>query len=1634
MLGESTKLTGGQATHSGVRFQDQVAAWCAVRMLAGEPAPSVWRLPVETLFERVGLEAFALVDDISVATNPSGRCHINAKTNVSLSRRLDSPLGKVIDQFVAEQIRAPLDLSKDRFILATSRISSSTVTGDLASVCRRAAEQPFDADVSLLATTAGERRAYERFCKLADAAWTKHASRIPTVEDRNRLLGLIIIHEFDFDGGGADLDSALAVLRRSVVDTKSKTAWTVLIDEMLRLGTERSATDRQALYSVMRRSGINLKAAPDYEIDIAELKRRTANTMLTMASFAQLEMRSASTASQHVFLDRPVVSAICDAALCGSFLVVGEPGAGKSGAIYRAAQLLSARGHPVLVLRADQPGVPILALDGPSPGLTREFCDILQHWNEGACGVLFIDALDAARGGKAAADLQFLIQRVLTTSSRWRIVASIRKFDLRYGETWRRMFAGSVGVADFQDPEFAGQRHINIPLLTDGELAEAAAQLPSVKEMLETANPQLRSLLHSPFNLQRAIDVISAGLSPQETGKIGSRDGLLAQYWKSRVGADGRVAMISREALLERILNAQILAGSLTIDIRSINLSAADTVDFEALLSNGVLVETSPDSWQPNDLIAFSHHVLFDYAAARVLLRLGRSTDDLVKMLSNAETLLRLAPASSIAFWSLWGEDSEGADRTPFWVMAFRLAGIDYRAVGSFTIMLVAQTIVERARRARDLKALIDRLGNADTSIRQSAVLMFGHITRAIVSNTLSTDRLTGADAGPWSWLSSEVAKLDLAEVRYSLRALIAKLTSKNLHISGEQLECLGSAACSALSRELDRATPDQHIVTPLIESVSMTAISDPERAAAVLERLLEVPRFNVRAHDDLFTLSRCLESLVSSVPEFLVKVFRRTFTFEPPAADEMVSLGESRILPMTTSKRSQFTLSRDLLADGFGKVTAAVPGLATATLIFVVDHKLRALGQSREIITIRIGEASYVLLADRPIISYGTEDRKSLAERWIEGLEARLASNPADQEVSDAIDVAIRSIRSDKIWNRMLQFASRHPQHIGRKFLPVILDADVLVEHRLRPGVSELVRVLHLVIGTGDREVLERALLSIPEVSVSHGLLRNLEPENCVLPETFPQLEAAQPMPAEASNADHNGLYTRSEPEEFDWLIRKGIDLQSEEAHRLVEALRQTGTLLRHHDESENRLAYWHEHWPKLNELHTALLKGSGNHAPELSGWGWLQLASLVQRVFDEIHTETKIESPSFFESARNITFGALERATASDSTSESESEALLKAAAEAVLRIIRAGGSPDEQLTVALRRLVATASEKVRESVFGDINVICRADPSLMWEVVDWALANEHSVQAMHALVRALSNCLGVDHLRATNALKAIAARDWREDDNTDSLLADVGTCVGRLYWAGNFDGAYAVLNTWIADPLPNWRIIVRLFQDLRYAIRLEVAEGSSPTDIRCRQLSIRILATVLPIAEQELTKLNALEREALEDEKLRAQHAARILDGAMTQIYFGSGAYREKSGSENDDAPPRMSPAGRRAFLAEFDLIFQTMAKVGMPNVTYHLLETLQYFVPDDPKAVFSIIAEAILVGGSRGGFQFETLGLDLAVSIVRQYLAEHRWVFSENAELRIKLTEALNLFADHGWPSAYRLVLELPHALR
>jgi hypothetical protein len=282
-------------------------------------------------------------------------------------------------------------------------------------------------------------------------------------------------------------------------------------------------------------------------------------------------------------------------------LLTGEPGIGKSGLLFELVDRARAEDRPVLVLAAEALLVESGAGLQQELGLEHDVVDVLRSWPSAEERLLVIDGLDAARGERSQALLLNLIAETMVEAPGWRVLASVRRFDLRYHQKLRDLFAVAVTPsvpAEWTAAEFADVRHLFLDELGESEFTQLAGAAPGLAAALRSAPAALRDLARVPFNLRLLAELIGTeGIGELEP--ITTQLQLLDAYWHRRVigrGEAGRARVIA----LRRVVDSMLETRGLQVARRRVEDETSSGA-LTALLGDGVLAEqeTGAGTLQP---------------------------------------------------------------------------------------------------------------------------------------------------------------------------------------------------------------------------------------------------------------------------------------------------------------------------------------------------------------------------------------------------------------------------------------------------------------------------------------------------------------------------------------------------------------------------------------------------------------------------------------------------------------------------------------------------------------------------------------------------------------------------------------------------------------------------------------------------------------------------------------------------------------------------------------------------------------------------------------------------------------------------------------------------------------------------
>ena len=192
----------------GARYQNQVTAWLAARMLAERPAAPI--IPRGKL-TYLAAESGEAVDDVLAGTDQCNFAFVQAKRRLSLSTREGSDLEGVVNQAVRQIAAAvepdkrswsrTLNPSSDRLLLVTSSDSPATIRTHLRNVLQRMDGLHPEQTVMDAAKNQGEKDALTDLIALIDREWAKATGDAPTPEEQKVFLKLFDVEVLDPEDG-----------------------------------------------------------------------------------------------------------------------------------------------------------------------------------------------------------------------------------------------------------------------------------------------------------------------------------------------------------------------------------------------------------------------------------------------------------------------------------------------------------------------------------------------------------------------------------------------------------------------------------------------------------------------------------------------------------------------------------------------------------------------------------------------------------------------------------------------------------------------------------------------------------------------------------------------------------------------------------------------------------------------------------------------------------------------------------------------------------------------------------------------------------------------------------------------------------------------------------------------------------------------------------------------------------------------------------------------------------------------------------------------------------------------------------------------------------------------------------------
>jgi hypothetical protein len=1610
---------GGSGPAAGVTFQGAVGALLAAIGLGERHVDERLELGEESVVE-IRLETEAPIDDLLVMTSAPGRLFFQAKTNLSFAKAKSGEMAKTVEQFVrqwrlcGEAKRTygwdyPLDKNRDRFVIAVGPETPGTVANHLAKALLRRRE-----GAKPSTTPQAQKDALSDFTAFVKAAWKKIYKTTATKRDIDDILDLIVALKLDFQG--ADLEMGREILRGSLVQSRTvKSSFQVLAKKCEDRMVRRTGFTILQIRRVLERDGIRLLAPEDYRKDIAAIQKKSVEAQANLSVSTMLEIDD----GRFIPIPREVVKVAKAAAVEGSFLIVGEPGAGKTGVLTDLAKQLASDGHEVVVLSVDKSGSGGLKDD---LGLSHSMRDVLQNWPGTSRAYLLIDGLDAARGGPAETDYRNLIADTLgLPDNRWQVIASVRSFDLRSGQQYRSLFKGSPPDAAFavSGTDLADVRHVEVREWSVPEFEELLSKASKLRKAIRAGGSRLREIALVPFNTQLLADVVGLGVLDSELGSIRNQTELLKLYWQHRVesfGAEGKACLTSA-------LMAMETERSLEADSAPIELAHTGTLD--RLQQAGVLVTR-----RNGRLVAFRHNILFDYAASRLYLDPFKPERLKEKFLRDRGVGLLLGPALRYALQELWEETTEQPDHNVFWDLVILMTGD--RTVDPIARSIIARSACELTKSAADIRQMATKVMDTRAS---SEVL--SSIAGALT--ILLEDSPQLVDTAPWAFLIEKVSTL--GNLSGPVGYLVEKLLKAN--ITTESFNSLGKAARNLLERGFAAtdSEPNRNFVRFSIASVAGTYASDPKTSRLLLERVFDKKRLQKFAYLEVPMVAQKIAAIAEADTEFAVNLYGQIFAHRVGSQKQKPFSG-SKILPMSGSESDMYGTAKYTLVQHFPGFLKDDPEAATEALIAVMEghvstshpisKKVKQQGPQVGNTTIRLIEDGSRYWAWETDTTH-PDSTGMIFQQHIASLQQ------ADKEEAEKIvSVLLAKNRLALLWARLLMVAAQRPEIYSELLWDLATNEQILLCSDTRKDAVDAIAAFYPLRTAAERQAFEEVALVQGEADPVYQsvrqrsletLLQTIGEQNLVTEQARLLSLPAPDMPA-AVNARPFSITGGVMPFGLrEQLLGSGVDLDTPEHSELFALTQQVNQSLGLSGVPKQAIENVSDAVSGLRKLSESIADAGQRRVDEKIVQASLDVLSSGNHAVLGFAQRTKANIDE--ESLATLSEIALNLSQSTDP----RSGAMLRADAVTQLFFLCQHPSTGK---AALKRIVELASDSepaVRQALTRNLATLFKFFPARMWKLAEAFIKDEQNPLVLGQLVAAfLAGLRDIDPKRVESMLLRVQDRFPYE------LVKDTKDPRGPLWEYGA--KVMAALYVWndrkkSGDQLFDWAASPQIYEDqirsALYEVRKAVCQGydaDTPGLQAARQRLQKLLGAVVDRSATRLEQhyaLPAKSQKVKHDDGLRY---AKCLEYACQSFFFCSGAFRERN--PGHDAPI-LTDAGKQGFVNDVQPMLRRLGDVAISHTVYELVQLFDFLLPGDPALCFDLFIHALRESGRKHGFQGEQLGVDVLVRIVSRSLADFDYIFRDKVR-RDNLITCLDIFIDAGWPAALRLLYRLPDSFR
>jgi len=421
-----------------------------------------------------------------------------------------------------------------------------------------------------------------------------------------------------------------------------------------------------------------------------------------------------------------------------------------------------------------------------------------------------------------------------------------------------------------------------------------------------------------------------------DLSRIRDRLGLLGKYWRIRVAPapNGRVRERVLRAIVRRMVSERVQHATDT-DIDDTRMLDA----LDQLLRDGVLRELAHEPWLSQRPLAFSHPVLFDYAAALMALGDPNRPEAVAETLdADPDLAMLLRPSLDMRMAIAWRSDSTKAS---YWRLALRLAASESgHIIAAAAAAAVAAAELATATDLDELRTAITEDGN--TPRAEDARTLAFLVADAV--NTAGRDEPTAAFAEFVLSLAEHARTADDINLAHLAARLSLRATDKHQPTPGTpDAACLVRTAVAVTSVALaDPADSGRaQLAGPACRALAIAAVIDTPGAAHVVRAVVTEPIIRAWGANTVWPITGAFREIAAQSPELAADIGGVVWLFDEDRT-QVTDIYGSQILSLTSNRQQDLDSLRHQVGKNFDALVSADVRAAARMLTGIVQRHVR--------------------------------------------------------------------------------------------------------------------------------------------------------------------------------------------------------------------------------------------------------------------------------------------------------------------------------------------------------------------------------------------------------------------------------------------------------------------------------------------------------------------------------------------------------------------------------------------------------------------------------------------------------------------------------------------------------------------